>query len=74
MLKQKLQNIIYWTNCTLKGKFTEIDISDLTSEKNRNKSFIKRFLKRNLANIGMIQYMNNVLADKVHKQRMPCTQ
>ena len=34
---------------------------------------IKRFLKRNLAHVGMVQCMN-VLADKVHKQEVPCTQ
>ena len=34
---------------------------------------IKRFLKRNLAHVGMVQCMN-ALADKVHKQEVPCTQ
>ena len=33
---------------------------------------IKRFLKRNLANVGMVQ-CTNALADKVHKQEVPCT-
>ena len=31
---------------------------------------IKRFLKRNLADVGMVQCMN-ALADKVHKQEVP---
>ena len=34
---------------------------------------LKRFLKRNLAHVGMVQCMN-ALADKVHKQEVPCTQ
>ena len=34
---------------------------------------IKRFLKRNLAHVGMVQCMN-ALADKVQKQDVPCTQ
>ena len=33
---------------------------------------IKRFLKRNLAHVGMAQCMN-ALADKVQKQEVPCT-
>ena len=32
---------------------------------------IKKFLKRNLADVGMVQCMN-ALADKVHKQEVPC--
>ena len=36
-------------------------------------SIKKRFLKRNLADVGMSQCMN-ALADKVHKQEVPCTQ
>ena len=44
------------------------------SKKNRNDWVsIKRFLKRNLAHIGIVQCMNT-LADKVHKQEVPCTQ
>ena len=34
---------------------------------------IKRFLKRNLAHVWMVQCMN-ALADTVHKQEVPCTQ
>ena len=34
---------------------------------------IKRFLKRNLAHVGLAQCMN-ALADKVHKQEVPCLQ
>ena len=34
---------------------------------------IKRFLKRNLPHVGMVQCMN-ALADKVHKQEVPYTQ
>ena len=33
----------------------------------------KKFLKKNLAHVGMVQFMNT-LADKVQKQDMPCTQ
>ena len=33
---------------------------------------MKRFLKRNLADVAMCQCMN-VLADKVHKQEVYCT-
>ena len=40
---------------------------------NKFKVSIKRFLKRNLAHVGMVQCMN-ALADKVQKQDMPCTQ
>ena len=34
---------------------------------------VKRFLKRNLAHVGMVQCMN-ALVDKVQKQEVPCTQ
>ena len=34
---------------------------------------MKRFLKRNLADVGMAQCIN-ALADKVHKQEVSCTQ
>ena len=38
-----------------------------------SKVSIKRFLKRDLAHVGMVQCMN-ALVDKVHKQEVPCTQ
>ena len=34
---------------------------------------IKKFLKRDLLDVGLAQCMN-ALADKVHKQEVPCTQ
>ena len=37
---------------------------------NQKQVSIKRFLKRNLAHVGMVQCMN-ALADKVHKQEVP---
>ena len=45
----------------------------LLIKKEQKQVSIKRFLKRNLAHVGMVQCMN-ALADKVHKQEMPCTQ
>ena len=41
--------------------------------KKQNQVSIKRFLKRNLAHVGMTQCMY-ALADKVQKQTVPCTQ
>ena len=35
--------------------------------------YYKKISKRNLAHVGMVQCMN-ALADKVHKQEVPCTQ
>ena len=37
------------------------------------KSLQKKFLKENLADVGMAQ-CKNALADKVHKQEVACTQ
>ena len=43
-----------------------------TIKKEQKQVFIKRFLKRNLADVGMAQI--NALADKVDKQEVPCKQ
>ena len=42
------------------------------NQKRTETSFRKRFLKRNLADVGI--WLMNALADKVHKQEVPCTQ
>ena len=43
------------------------------SQEHNKTSLYKRFLKRNLAHVGIVQCMN-ALADKVQKQDVPCTQ
>ena len=47
-------------------------LKDYYQKENKQVS-IKRFQKRNLADVGISQCMN-ALADKVHKQEVPCTQ
>ena len=42
-------------------------------QKRTETSLCKKISKRNLADVGMAQCMNT-LADKVHKQEVPCTQ
>ena len=50
-----------------------IIVRRLLSEKEQKQVSIKRFLKRNIAHVGMAQCIN-ALADKVQKQDVPCTQ